>query len=191
MVVPMEQWAGQAFQDKSADWSVVMLSDHNEKYSDRMERSYKAFDVNFELRFPFPLSNALRIWWRYKQMHSSSHFKICRKWLDLNGVILAYWRPLVGPHYRHQQTMLFLMGNISFNAIVTSVMPRVFVSQRKIVNTWTVYSGRRTVHSRGSALTRNPPKWLADWRNQINYFAYRVILNFIATSSHPGKIQLQ
>ena len=56
MVVPMEQWAGQAFQDKSADWSVVMLSDHNEKYSDRMERSYKAFAVNFELRFPFPLS---------------------------------------------------------------------------------------------------------------------------------------
>ena len=55
MVVPMEQWAGQPFQDKSADWSVVMLSDHNEKYSDRMERSYKAFAVNVELRFPFPL----------------------------------------------------------------------------------------------------------------------------------------
>ena len=32
-----------------------MLSDHNEKYSDRMERSYKAFAVTFELRFPFPL----------------------------------------------------------------------------------------------------------------------------------------
>ena len=31
-------------------------SDHNEKYSDRMERSYKAFAVTFELRFPFPLS---------------------------------------------------------------------------------------------------------------------------------------
>ena len=56
MVVPMEQWAGQPFQDKSADLSVVMLSDHNEKYSDRMERSYKAFAVTFELRFPFPLN---------------------------------------------------------------------------------------------------------------------------------------
>ena len=33
-----------------------MLSDHNEKYSDRMERSYKAFAVTFELRFPFPLN---------------------------------------------------------------------------------------------------------------------------------------
>ena len=55
MVVPMEQWAGQPFQDKSADLWVVMLSDHNEKYSDRMERSYKAFAVTFELRFPFPL----------------------------------------------------------------------------------------------------------------------------------------
>ena len=32
-----------------------MLSDHNEKYSDRMERSYKGFAVTFELRFPFPL----------------------------------------------------------------------------------------------------------------------------------------
>ena len=56
MVVPMEQWAGQQFQDKSADLWVVMLSDHNEKYSDRTERSYKAFAVTFELRFPFPLS---------------------------------------------------------------------------------------------------------------------------------------
>ena len=55
MVVPMEQWAGQQFQDKSADLWVVMLSDHNEKYSDRTERSYKAFAVTFELRFPFPL----------------------------------------------------------------------------------------------------------------------------------------
>ena len=54
MVVPMGQSAGQPFQDKSGDWTVVMLSDHNEKYSDRMERSYKAFAVNFELRFPFP-----------------------------------------------------------------------------------------------------------------------------------------
>ena len=33
-----------------------MLSDHNKKYSDRMERSYKAFAVTFELRFPFPLN---------------------------------------------------------------------------------------------------------------------------------------
>ena len=32
-----------------------MFSDHNEKYSDRMERSYKAFAVTFELKFPFPL----------------------------------------------------------------------------------------------------------------------------------------
>ena len=55
MVVPMEQWAGQPFQDKSADLWVVMLSDHNEKYTDRMERSYRAFAVTFELRFPFPL----------------------------------------------------------------------------------------------------------------------------------------
>ena len=56
MVVPMEQWASQPFQDKSADLGVVMLFDHNEKYSDRMERSYKAYPVTFELRFPFPLS---------------------------------------------------------------------------------------------------------------------------------------
>ena len=49
MVVPMEQWAGQLFHDKSADLWVVILSDHNEKYSDRMERSYKAFAVTFEL----------------------------------------------------------------------------------------------------------------------------------------------
>ena len=56
MVVPMEQWASQPFQDKSADLWVVMLFDHNEKYSDRMERFYKAFAVTFELRFPFPLS---------------------------------------------------------------------------------------------------------------------------------------
>ena len=56
MVVPMEQWAGQPFQDKSADLWVVMLSDHNEKYSDRMERSHKEFAVTFELRFPFPLT---------------------------------------------------------------------------------------------------------------------------------------
>ena len=54
MVVPMEQCASQPFQDKSADLSVAMLSDHNEKCSDRMERSYKAFAVTFELRFPFP-----------------------------------------------------------------------------------------------------------------------------------------
>ena len=55
MVVP-EQWVGQPFQDKSADLWVVMLSDHNEKYSDRMERSYKAFAVTFELKLPFPLT---------------------------------------------------------------------------------------------------------------------------------------
>ena len=58
MVVPMEQWAGQPFQDESADLWVVMLSDHNEKYSDRMERSYKAFAVTFELSFLFPLTLA-------------------------------------------------------------------------------------------------------------------------------------
>ena len=56
MVVPMEQWASQPIQDKSADLGVVMLSDHNEKYSDRMERPYKAFAVTFELRSPFPLT---------------------------------------------------------------------------------------------------------------------------------------
>ena len=55
MVVPMEQWASQPIQDRSADLWVVMLSDYSEKYSDRMERSYKAFAVTFELRFPFPL----------------------------------------------------------------------------------------------------------------------------------------
>ena len=59
MVVPMEQWASQPFQDKSADLWVVMLFDHNEKYSDRMERFYKAFAVTFELRFPFPLRSVL------------------------------------------------------------------------------------------------------------------------------------
>ena len=51
----MVQWASQSFQDKSADLWVVMLSDHNEKYSYIMEISYKAFAVTFELRFPFPL----------------------------------------------------------------------------------------------------------------------------------------
>ena len=56
MGVPMEQWASQPIQDKSVDLWVVMLSDHNEKYSDMMERSYKAFAVTFELRFPFPLT---------------------------------------------------------------------------------------------------------------------------------------
>ena len=55
MVAPMEQWASQPIQDKSADLWVAMLSDHNEKYSYRMERSYKAFAVTFELRFPFRL----------------------------------------------------------------------------------------------------------------------------------------
>ena len=54
MVVPIEQWSSQPSQDKSAD-IVVMLSDHNEKYSDGMEKSYKAFAATFELRFPFPL----------------------------------------------------------------------------------------------------------------------------------------
>ena len=47
MVAPMEQWASQPFQEKSADLWVVMLSDHNEKYSDIMEISYKAFAVIF------------------------------------------------------------------------------------------------------------------------------------------------
>ena len=37
-----------------------MLSDHNEKYLDRMERPYKAFAVTFELRFPFPLMVLVR-----------------------------------------------------------------------------------------------------------------------------------
>ena len=57
MVAPMEQWASQTFQDKSADLGVVLLSDHSEKYSDMMERFYKAFAVTFELRFPFPLTH--------------------------------------------------------------------------------------------------------------------------------------
>ena len=56
MVVPVEKWASQPYQDKSADLSVAMLSDHNEKYSDGMEKSCKAFAVTFEPRFPFPLS---------------------------------------------------------------------------------------------------------------------------------------
>ena len=68
MVVPMEQWASQPFQDKSADLWVVLLSDHNEKYSDRMERSCKTFAVTFELRFPFPLRQMNHpvieiVWW--------------------------------------------------------------------------------------------------------------------------------
>ena len=54
MVATMEQWANQPFQERSADLWVVMPSDHIEKYSDMMERSYKAFAVTFELRFPFP-----------------------------------------------------------------------------------------------------------------------------------------
>ena len=55
MVVPIEQWASQPIQDKSADLWAIMPSDHNEKYSYRMEKSYKAFAVTFELRLPFPL----------------------------------------------------------------------------------------------------------------------------------------
>ena len=55
MVALMDLWASQTFQDESADLWVVMLSDHNEKYSDMMERFYKAFAVTFELRFPVPL----------------------------------------------------------------------------------------------------------------------------------------
>ena len=83
MVVPMEQWAGQPFQDKSADLWVVMLSDHNEKYSDRMERSYKAFAVTFELRFPFPLrvsnifENVI-----YKMLVIFSGFNALSCWVD-------------------------------------------------------------------------------------------------------------
>ena len=46
-------------------------SDHNEKYSDRMERSYKAFAVTFELRFPFPLMitiGQLAFVWKYNDL---------------------------------------------------------------------------------------------------------------------------
>ena len=55
MVVPMEQWASQTFQDKSTDLWVVMHSDLSEMYSDMMERFYEAYAVTFEPRFPFPL----------------------------------------------------------------------------------------------------------------------------------------
>ena len=68
MVVPMEQWASQPFQDKSADLWVVMLFDHNKKYSDRMERSFKAFAVTFELRFPFPLMRGQDIHYKFVYM---------------------------------------------------------------------------------------------------------------------------
>ena len=87
MVVPMEQWAGQPFQDKSADLWVVMLSDHNEKYSDRMERSYKAFAVTFELRFPFPL--------RSRTSNYIPSHRICGIYLlELHEPILdiCFWR---------------------------------------------------------------------------------------------------
>ena len=50
-----EQRASQAFQDKGADLWVVMYSDLSERYSDVMERFYKAFAVTFDLRFSFPL----------------------------------------------------------------------------------------------------------------------------------------
>ena len=56
LVAPMEQWASQPFQGKSADFWVIMHSDHSEKYSDMMERFYKAIAVTFELSLPFPLS---------------------------------------------------------------------------------------------------------------------------------------
>ena len=56
MVAPMGQWASQTFQDKCADLSVVMHSTHGRKYSDMMERVYKAFAMTFELRFPVPLN---------------------------------------------------------------------------------------------------------------------------------------
>ena len=56
MVVPMEQWASQTFQDKSTDLWVVMHSDLSEMYSDMMERFYEAYAVTFEPRFPFPLT---------------------------------------------------------------------------------------------------------------------------------------
>ena len=97
MVVPMEQWAGQAFQDKSADWSVVMLSDHNEKYSDRMERSYKAFDVNFELRFPFPLIVTCRLCVYAREGHDYTTYidytdiAVRKRLLNLISLSLTYW----------------------------------------------------------------------------------------------------
>ena len=84
MVVPMEQWAGQPFQDESADLWVVMLSDHNEKYSDRMERSYKAFAVTFELRFPFPLSREWRCSW-------SSADRRCSNYIWVIDNFIAHW----------------------------------------------------------------------------------------------------
>ena len=55
MVASIEQWASQPFQDESADLWVVMPSDHDEKYSDMMKSSYKAFAVTYELGFPFSL----------------------------------------------------------------------------------------------------------------------------------------
>ena len=46
-----------------------MLFDHNEKYSDRMERFYKAFAVTFELRFPFPLMVSAEIPLHWRSRH--------------------------------------------------------------------------------------------------------------------------
>ena len=81
MVVPMEQWASQPFQDKSADLWVVLLSDHNEKYSDRMESSYKAFAVTYELRFPFPLTitppNSITVKWDEKSQAMAIPHRLC------------------------------------------------------------------------------------------------------------------
>ena len=97
MVVPMEQWASQPFQDKSADLWVVMLFDHNKKYSDRMERSYKAFAVTFELRFPFPLMSVAWAMWHISHgrliivvvydMAHIWHQGICDHPVDLSSLV--------------------------------------------------------------------------------------------------------
>ena len=99
MVVPMEQWAGQQFQDKSADLWVVMLSDHNEKYSDRMERSYKAFTVTFELRFPFPLSWKWRCSWGSADRRCSNYILVIYNFIANSGA--SYIRGLTVLNVRY------------------------------------------------------------------------------------------
>ena len=116
MVVPMEQWAGQPFQDKSADLWVVMLSDHNEKYSDRMERSYKVFAVTFELRFPFPLSF---IWQKF-HFYNSLPFMAVFHYLQSFHITGQLWEESV-----YQWITVMLSFHVFFAASLNKLLNKV------------------------------------------------------------------
>ena len=64
-----------------------MLSDQNEKYSDRMERSYKAFAVTFELRFPFPLMTSMVVAEYILGSQVSAHLFRGSSWSSVMSVV--------------------------------------------------------------------------------------------------------